>query len=59
MNNLRKYTTLYAIGGFIYVFLEILWRGYSHWTMWLLGGICFVALGLINEVLKWNTPLWL
>ena len=26
--------------------------------MFLLGGICFVALGLINEVLPWDMPLW-
>ena len=24
----------------------------------MLGGICFLALGLINEVLPWETPLW-
>ena len=32
--------------------LEILWRGYTHWTMGVLGGICFVCLGLINEILS-------
>lgn len=26
--------------------------------MFLLGGICFICLGLINEILNWNTPLW-
>ena len=26
--------------------------------MFLLGGICFVFLGLINEVLPWEMPLW-
>ena len=26
--------------------------------MFLLGGICFVFLGLINEVLPWQMPLW-
>lgn len=56
---INKYTVLFTIGGAIYFLLEILWRGYSHWTMFILGGICFVALGLINEVLKWDTPLWL
>ena len=43
--------------GLIYVLLEILWRGYSHWTMFILGGICFIALGLINEIFSWDTPL--
>lgn len=27
--------------------------------MFVLGGICFIYLGLINEVLSWDTPLWM
>ena len=57
MNKLLKYCTLGALGGAIYVFIELLWRGYSHWSMFLLGGICFIALGLINEVIPWEMPL--
>lgn len=52
-----KYLTLFFIGGTIYVSLEHIWRGWSHWTMFVLGGICFIALGLINEVLDWDTPM--
>lgn len=26
--------------------------------MFALGGLCFVCLGLINEVLPWQMPLW-
>ena len=26
--------------------------------MFALGGLCFIYLGLINEVLRWDTPLW-
>lgn len=46
------------IGGAVYVGIELLWRGYSHWTMFVLGGICFVCLGLINELIPWCMPLW-
>ena len=53
-----KSLTLILFGGFIYYLIEILWRGYSHWTMFILGGICFVCLGIINEILTWDTPLW-
>lgn len=53
-----KYAALLATGGLLYIILELAWRGRSHWTMFLLGGICFVALGLINEVLPWDMPLW-
>ena len=37
--------------------IELLWRGYSHWTMGILGGLCFVCCGLLNEVLPWNMTL--
>ena len=57
MNKLLKYYTLGTLGGVIYVFIELLWRGYSHWSMFLLGGICFIALGLINEIIPWEMPL--
>lgn len=54
---ITKYLFLGAIGSIIYMSLEILWRGYTHWTMGVLGGICFICLGLINELLSWKTPL--
>ena len=60
MNKLKiiiKYLLLGIIGSIIYMSLEILWRGYTHWTMGVLGGICFICLGLINELLSWKTPL--
>ena len=57
MNKLLKYFTLGTLGGTVYVFIELLWRGYSHWSMFLLGGVCFIALGLINEIIPWEMPL--
>lgn len=56
---INKYLFLFLIGGLIYVSIELIYRGYSHWTMGVLGGISFVSIGLINEVLSWNTPLTL
>ena len=52
-----KYAVLFIMGGLVYMSLELLWRSYTHWTMGVLGGICFICLGLINEILSWETPL--
>ena len=49
---------LIGIGGLLYVLIEILFRGHSHWTMFLVGGLCFWLLGLINEVIPWEMQLW-
>lgn len=56
-SKIKKYEFLFFVGATIYVIIEKLYRGYSHWTMFLLGGICFIALGLINEVIPWDMPL--
>lgn len=53
-----KYITLLLIGGGMYVLLELAWRQRSHWTMFLLGGLCFIGIGLINELIPWDMPLW-
>ena len=26
--------------------------------MFILGGMCFICLGLINKIILWNMPLW-
>lgn len=53
-NNLLKYILLFFIGGFAYGCIEILYRGYSHISMLVAGGICFILIGLINEVFSNN-----
>ena len=58
MRTLLKHGILAGTGGAIYYLIELLWRGYSHWTMAVLGGLCFLVVGIINEVLDWDTPLW-
>ena len=49
-----KQLALTGIGGIIYIVIELLARGYSHWTMFVVGGICFFLLGLINEFIPWR-----
>lgn len=52
-----QFLSLLTIGGFIYVFIELAFRGRSHWTMFLLGGLCFYLIGLVNELYPWDMPL--
>ena len=53
-----KYLILFCIGGCCYYGLEYLWRGYSHWTMFLLSGILFIIIGCLNESFTYKMPLW-
>lgn len=52
-----KYIVLFIFGGLIYITIELICRGYSHWTMFILGGACFIMIGSINNFLSWETPL--
>lgn len=56
MKQILKYIALLIIGGAIYYLIEVVARGFSHWTMFFVGGICFILIGLINEI-KRNMPL--
>ena len=38
----------FLLGGTAYVTLEILWRGFSHYSMFLAGGLCFLLLGKLQ-----------
>ena len=49
---------LWGIGGLLYVLCELVFRGRSHWTMFIVGGLCFWLIGLINEVIPWDMPIW-
>ncbi|CUH91747.1 putative ABC transporter permease [Herbinix luporum] len=53
-NKTLKYTLLFLIGGFAYGGIEIMFRGYSHISMLAAGGICFILIGLINEIFSWD-----
>jgi len=58
MKQFIKLFILFSIGGLIYYIIEIIWREYSHISMFILGGLCFLLIGLINEFLTYMVPLW-
>ncbi len=49
-NKTLKYILLFFVGGYSYCGIEILFRGYSHISMLIAGGICFILIGLLNEI---------
>lgn len=49
---------LVGIGGFSYILVELLYRGYTHWSMFLVGGLCGYFIGLINEIIPWEMVIW-
>lgn len=46
------------LGGSIYYMLETVVRGYSHWSMFILGGVCFLGCGIVNEMAGNSISIW-
>lgn len=57
LRRLNKAVILFLIGAAAYALIEVAFRGYTHWTMAVLGGILFLLLGGINEWIPWEMPL--
>lgn len=49
VNNMKKNALIFAIFGCIYVTVEVFYRGHSTISMWFVGGLCGLLVGLINE----------
>jgi len=43
-----EFLIVYLTGAVLYGSIETLWRGWTHWTMLILGGACFVLIYLIS-----------
>lgn len=48
---------LFCFGAVIYGLIEVLFRGFTHWTMLILGGLCFVIIGGVNQTVGRAWPL--
>ena len=53
-----NYFIIFLFGGLYYCFLEALWRGYTHWTMAVTGGACFLGLFVISVKGRRLPLLW-
>ncbi len=57
MRKIYEYSAVGVVGGTLYTVIEILWRGHSHWSMALTGGMCLVFIYICEA--RYNlAPLW-
>ena len=45
----RKQFLLFTLGGIGYLGIELLWRGWTHPSMFFAGGSCFLLLGKLDQ----------
>ena len=48
---------LFSFGGISYGIIELMWRKYTHWTMVLTGGVCFLLLYRVFRCMA-QAALW-
>ena len=46
------YSYVFLIGATLYSTIEVAFRGYTHWTMTLTGGVIFTLIYLMNKYIK-------
>lgn len=52
-----KYLFLFLIGGFSYFYIEIVHRGYSHFSMIICGGLALILCGSLNQLMHFRISL--
>lgn len=57
MNKVKEYLMCFAMGAVAYGLIEVVVRGYTHWTMALTGGAVLVLFNLINQTENLNILL--
>ena len=48
---------IFILGGIGYIIIELIFRGYTHWTMFIAGGAAFLMLHRLNIGYP-HMPLW-
>ena len=56
IKKLSELLFMWALGGTIYYAIELTFRGFSHWSMFLLGGLCFLFFWWQSRC---NDPMWI
>lgn len=58
MKKTSEYLFIFTLGGVLYYSFELFFRGFSHWSMFLLGGLCFLFFAQQGLWTGWREPLW-
>lgn len=53
-----RYCVLWYLGGMAYTGMELLWRGWSHGSMFAAGGLCFLLIGHLGELERPLPVIW-
>lgn len=59
MRKVSEYIFLWALGGSVYYLLEMGFRGFSHWSMFVVGGLALCFCTFQGEMTKWQEPMWI
>ena len=52
LRRIKRYCLCFIIGALGYSLIEIIWRGHTHWSMAIAGGLSFIAFSLVAEVFR-------
>lgn len=52
MKKMKEYFIVFGIGGIIYSLIEVMFRGFTHWTMTVTGGIALLIIYITNLKMK-------
>lgn len=52
MKHLKKYSLLFILGAVGYASIEIIFRGFTHWSMAIAGGLCFILFSVVSELFR-------
>ncbi|MCD7847218.1 MAG: putative ABC transporter permease [Oscillospiraceae bacterium] len=56
--SVAKRMVIFIAGGLTYGVLEIIWRGYTHISMFVVGGLCLMIIGSMDEGGEAPCLLW-
>lgn len=57
LKKFKEILIVFSLGAVIYSLIEILFRGFTHWTMTITGGVAFLLIYIVNFKIKTKSIL--